>query len=113
MSIYRSEEFQRMEASRQAYDGPPEPMPLNRTALTWLMAVVADKSLSPEARTLATFVGTEALAGRSHSVRSGFLLTTGAGLSRTATSRALGELTRAELIELVDGEIYLVAQVAT
>jgi len=76
------------------------------------MAVVADTSLSAEARKLATFVGTEALAGRSHCVGSGFLLTTGAGLTRAAASRAFNELTAAELIELVEGEIYLVAQVA-
>lgn len=113
MSIYRTEEFQRAEASRQAYDGPSEPMPLNRQALNWLMAVVADRTLSPDARTLATFVGTEALAGRSHSTGAGFLLTTGAGLTRAATSRALDELTRSELIELVDGEIYLVARVGS
>lgn len=113
MSIYRTEEFQRMEASRQPHDGPPQAMPINRTALNWLMAVVAEKSLSAEARTLATFIGTEALAGRSYSTGAGFLLTTGAGLTRAAANRALGELTRAELIELVDGEIYLMAQVAT
>ena len=111
MSIYRTEEFQRMEASRQPHDGPPQAMPINRTALNWLMGVVADRALSPDARSLATFVGTEALAGRSHSVGAGFLLTAGAGLSRAATSRALDELSRAELIELVDGEVYLLAQV--
>tara|TARA_R110002020_G_scaffold150446_1_gene327146 strand:- start:8113 stop:8454 length:342 start_codon:yes stop_codon:yes gene_type:complete len=111
MSIFRTEEFQTMEASRQPYDGPPQAIPLNRTALNWLMGVVADRALSPDARSLATFVGTEALAGRSHSVGVSFLLTSGAGLSRSAASRAIGELTQAELIEFVDGEIYLLAQV--
>ena len=49
MSIYRTEEFQRIEASRQPYDGPPQVMPLNRVALNWLMAVVDDRTLSPDA----------------------------------------------------------------
>tara|TARA_R110002020_G_scaffold6361_15_gene26916 strand:+ start:6394 stop:6702 length:309 start_codon:yes stop_codon:yes gene_type:complete len=101
-----------MEASSQPYDGPPQAMPLNRTALDWLMGVVSDQALSLDARTLATFIGTEALAGRSHSNGAEFLLTTGAGLTRAATTRALNELAAADLIELVEDEIYLLAQAA-
>ncbi|MCY0094602.1 hypothetical protein [Hoeflea ulvae] len=113
MSIYRTPEFQRMEAARQPDDSPPEAAPLNRTALYWLMFLTDDNDLSPDARTLAIFVGTEAIGGRAHSPSGSLNLTSGAGLSRAATNRAITELVSARLIELVDGEICLLAETTT
>lgn len=106
MSIFRSPEYQALEASRRPYDGPPEPRPVNRAALAWLMSI-RQARLSPDAKTVAYAIGTEIIAGRPIDQMS---LRWGTGLRPADLHTALRELSTAGLIEIEAGAVVLITE---
>jgi hypothetical protein len=83
---------------------PPEPRPVNRAALAWLMSIRGTR-LSDAGRRLAYAIGTAVVAGRPADPLS---LRYETGMRADGLRRALRELADAGLVEVEGAEISLV-----